>query len=243
MHLGSVDSTVDGFGILSQKLYGGYVFDRRNQPVEIRGQLNHAFLYEEPCRVVVKKKAYGDVLFAGSVPSSLFISDELLKDFRRAGISGFEAIDADIRLAFPHQPQQARYWQIVVTGWGGIANPRSGVVMLETKKFGAQKYSPCANVRLLLDPDSYDGSDLFMVWPLPYVIWVSPKLASLLAANRAQHYQLDPVRSYRFERLPGNPIGFGPFPLECYLPPDRAAQVGAASGIDWFEYSKNPLRG
>ncbi|MEM9645845.1 MAG: hypothetical protein AAF989_12715 [Planctomycetota bacterium] len=233
-------STVDGFGFLTRKFFGGCEVDGKSQKLECRGGLRHAFFYQQPCKIVVKKKAFGDVLIAGGIPSSLFISDELLDVFREAEITGFEVAEADVRIPFPHEPSQAKFWQVIVTGWGGIANPASGIVELDRETYGTHKYAPCTDVRMMLDPEQYDGTDLFLVWPLPYKVWVSPRLSKLLASKRVKHYEIDPVESYRFERLESDPVGFGPYPLECYFTAARAAEVGSAHGIDWFDYSKPP---
>lgn len=233
-------STTEGFAFLERKFFGGCEMDRGNRKLVIREKHEHAFLFDAPCKIVVRKKASGDMLIAGLAPPSLFISDALLTTFLEEGITGFEAVEADVRLAFPHDPSQSKYWQLVTTGWGGVASPRSGIEELEQGRFGQRKYSPCSDPRLILDPSQYDGSDLFLVWPLPWKIWVSPRLSRLLAERRVKHFGLDAIESYRFEQLADDPVGFGPLPLECYLPQDRATEVGSAHGIDWFEFTKPP---
>ncbi len=241
MGLTSTDTRVDGFFFLKRKFFGGCDLDRTNAKLRVRDELDHAFLFQKPCKFVIQKKAFGDLIIAGAAPPSIFVSDTLLNIFRDAKITGYEVVAADARIPFPHNPERTKFWQLVVTGWGGSASPLSGIAEIDRNRFGNHKYTPCTNVKMILDPGQHDGSDLFLVWPLPTKVWVSSKLKTLLHTNGIKHFDLSPVESHRFERLDEDPIGFGPKPLACYLPPDRATEVGSKSGIDWFEHTKAPF--
>lgn len=205
----------------------------------VRKQLPHRYLYEEPVCVNVREKAFGDLLVVG-LPSFCLVSDYLLQELRGIGATGFDAIPADVRLIFPHEPVDAVFWQLVVTGWGGIASVESGIEKLDESTYGPEKYSPCTDPSKLLDENRYDGSDFFFIWPLPSTIWVSGRIVRLFRKLKVKHYDLSSMATHRFERLPDKPIGFGPYPLACYFPEERAEEVGAPLGIDWFEYQRSP---
>ena len=43
---------------------------------------------------------------------------------------------------------------------------------------------PCTNTAKLIDAAQWDGSDLFIVWPLPRFIFVTDPAAEIIRANR-----------------------------------------------------------
>src|SRR5258707_1140749 len=85
----------------------------------------HAWVFQRPFRCFVRKQQVGDIIWSGLV--QCLISDRVLNLFREEMITGFEVHPADVRLMFPHEPKEAVFWLLTVTGWGGMADPSSGI--------------------------------------------------------------------------------------------------------------------
>ena len=85
-----------------------------------------------------------------------------------------------------------------VTGWGGIASPQCGA--RETERCPGctrARYSGVERWLQVLDETAWDGSDFFMVWPMPTHIFVTRKIAEMLAAESLRHFRCIPVEDLR----------------------------------------------
>jgi hypothetical protein len=148
-------------------------------------------------------------------------------------VSGFEVVPAEVRLMFPHERHQAVFWQLWVTGWGGISSPESGIRQLEDpNRPGKLVYGPCTNLRAIIDPRQWDGSDFFFVWPLPAFWWITPKVVDILQQNKLKWFRLVPpeqLTTLKEETVDG--IAFMPGRLRYYFDDERARLIGEPLGI------------
>ncbi len=120
--------------------------------------------------------------------------------------------------------------ELIVTGWGGLARPSSGIVLDPIKSCtscGLLVYSGMTNATELFDREQWDGSDIFMIWPLPRFIVVSDRLARLLRAEEFTGLFLNPI-----EDLPETAATLSPGRLSYWMPDDRAQALGKPLGID-----------
>lgn len=188
------------------------------------------WLFQRPFRCIVRKQQMGDIIWSGW--AQCLISDHVLKLFRDEGITGFEVHRADPRLMFPHDPKEAVFWLVTVTGWGGMARSESGITkIIDPSELGRLVYSRCINPAAIIDPQQWDGSDFFIVWPLPNYFWVTSKVASLLKKHKLKRFRLIPPQELTFGLQVGE-IGFGPGRLCQYFNEERAKQIGGPLGIE-----------
>jgi hypothetical protein len=92
-------------------------------------------------------------------------------------------------------------------------------------------YSPCANPGEIIDAKQWDGSDFFIVWPLPNYWWVTSKAAMLLQRHKLKRFRLVTPQELTFGLQAGE-IGFGPGRLRQYFSEERAKQIGGSLGIE-----------
>lgn len=111
--------------------------------------------------------------------SECLIQDNVQKAFREEGLTGYELTPALVyvnNLAIP-----ATFSELVVTGWGGVASPESGVRLLTECPYCMHRiYSGFNDAKHLIDWSKWDGSDFFMIWPLPRYIFVSDRVAQMV---------------------------------------------------------------
>jgi hypothetical protein len=113
-----------------------------------------------------------------------WLSDCLIKDvsahkLASVGLTGFSTRPAEV--TSEGRSLRTKYDEFVTTGWGGIARPESGVELTETCPVcGMLEYSGVRNWRSLIDGKQWDGSDFFMVWPLPRFIFMTSRAAETL---------------------------------------------------------------
>ncbi len=116
--------------------------------------------------------------------------------FRLSGITGFETRPIEVTLGgIPIDHDQE---ELVTVGWGGIATPGSGVKLDDNESClacGHLVYTGVQDWSNLIDFDQWDGSDIFIVWPLPRFILVTDKVAKLLTDNKISELTLTPLRA------------------------------------------------
>ncbi|MGB9619005.1 MAG: double-CXXCG motif protein [Armatimonadota bacterium] len=177
--------------------------------------------------IVLPGKTVDDVDdFVWTWLSECLVQDHVLELFRRAGLTGYEVKPVKARFKRTTETPP-RLWELVVTGWAGVAPPESGIRLVEKcEGCGYLKYSDCDDPERLIDPSQWDGSDFFIVWPLPKFIFVTDRVAKLIRENRLTGVVLKDPRKLT------NLDGFSPGRLSDWMPEARARELGGPLGID-----------
>jgi hypothetical protein len=159
--------------------------------------------------------------------SELLLRDRVLELFNANGFTGFRAKPVKVKFKRP-DGDPPRLWELNVTGWGGMAGAESGIKLVEEcSACGLLRYSACENPGKLIDTSNWDGSDFFMVWPLPKFIFVTDRVARLIRDSRLTGAVLQRTVDLHFS---GG--GFGGGRLSYWMPAERAHELGAALGIE-----------
>jgi hypothetical protein len=160
--------------------------------------------------------------------SECLIQDDVLDLFRRERFTGFDvkSVKARFRGGGERLP---KLWELVVTGWAGMARPESGIkrtYFCEACKH--TKYSGISDAQRLIDEAQWDGSDFFMVWPMPSLVFVTQRVADCIRDHRLTDVVLKELRE-----LNGiGKDGLGGGRLSYWMPEARARQLGTAAGIE-----------
>jgi hypothetical protein len=122
-------------------------------------------------------------------------------------------------------------WEATVLGWGGQAAPESGVRMQEEcAACHHRHYSSITNPERLIQLDQWDGSDVFMIWPLPAFMFVTERVIDLIVDSSITGV------TWR-KNLPAHLLdgdGYSPGGLALWMPDERAHAIGDPLGI--FSY-------
>jgi hypothetical protein len=127
------------------------------------------------------------------------------------------------------QSDPLRLTELVVTGWGGIAPEESGIkfdVQASCTVCGYLRYSTFTKPSLIVDAQQWDGSDIFMVWPLPKFIFVTGRVATLIRSNELTGLVLKAP-----EELVAHSNVLAPGRLSYLMPEERAQRLGGKLGI------------
>ena len=160
--------------------------------------------------------------------SECLAQDHVLELLRASGFTGFEVkpVKAEFKRATDRRPP--RLWEIVVTGWAGMAPPESGIKLVKhCDACGNLGYSACTHPDKIIDASQWDGSDFFIVWPLPAFIFVTGRVADTIRDHRLMGTALKPPGSLE---VAGS--GFSPGRLSYWMPETRARALGKPLGID-----------
>lgn len=150
------------------------------------------------------------------------LQDRTLGLLRSNGFTGFEVkpVKARFKTSTECPP---KLWELVLTGWAGIAKPESGIRLDESKSCpvcGHLHYTGLLNPRHLIDENKWDGSDIFMVWPMPKYIFITWQVRHTLGEHKLKGLRLTRVS----ELEPTD--GFSPGRLSFWMPEARARELG-----------------
>ena len=163
------------------------------------------------------------------------IRDRVLRLFREQGFTGFgvhpvsakwKRLRAKRGEAMPEIPP---IWELTPFGWGGVASEESGMKWMSTDAAtGRRLYSKYTDPSKLVDENQWDGSDFFILWPLPAHIYVSDRVAQFILSEHLTGAKLTRTQDLVW---PGG-IGDSCLPawLRNYLPEPKARQIGEPLG-------------
>jgi hypothetical protein len=105
--------------------------------------------------------------------------------------------------------------ELVVTGWAGQSPGASGITLEEyCRECGYTHYSAPTHPEHLIEESQWDGSDFFIVWPMPGHIFVTERVLQVATANNLKGAAFVPVSEMRHLA-----DGFTPGSLEHYFSP------------------------
>ena len=175
--------------------------------------------------VVVHPSRVGDFTF--SWLSDVLISRRVLDIFAKHQVTGFEVKPAKISYPATIEARPPDLFELVVTGWGGLAASAAGVKLIKSCQDCGKKTYTIAEPSRLIDAAAWDGSDLFIVWPLPGYQFASDRLANILRQERVSGVKLIPAPQIPIER--GAEVS--PGPLSWHMPERRARELERRFGI------------
>jgi hypothetical protein len=197
-------------------------------------------------RVLLTSKRITDFVWTWS--SECLVQDRVLQLLREQGFTGFEVRPVEARMKVREKEPDPcddnpglradeatkvripTLWELVVVGWGGVAPAESGIGLMERcPGCGLEVYSDFTNASRLIDEKQWDGSDFFIVWPLPRYIFVADRVARFIRAQKlagARLQRLDTLKKH-----PGVIPGIRPGGLSYVMPEPCAREIGEPLGI------------
>ena len=146
------------------------------------------------------------------------ITERVLGLFRTAGITGFTVRPVHVtRVCRGDARDLPPLHELVVTGWAGMAAERCGIrVDRYYPCCGHTRYCGTSSPAHLIDEARWDGSSIFMIWPLPCYKFCTEQVADLACAHG--------LTGVRFLRLGDLDLsgGFTPGDLRHWMPEDIA---------------------
>src|SRR5205823_1838317 len=130
--------------------------------------------WQRPLKVVGPVVAMTDLEW--TVYSDIIIRDDIAAALRAARFSGAEYYPVEL-FTTTESPFGGRAVELRVFGWGGVAPPESGVRVLdECPHCKRQVFSGYSNPTKLFRIEEWDGSDFFIIWPLPRYVMVTERV-------------------------------------------------------------------
>jgi hypothetical protein len=166
-----------------------------------------------------------DVIFTWM--SECLIQEPVRLIFESEGLTGFSALPAKAKIKKTGAAIPVH--ELAVTGWGGMAPQATGIREVERcPGSGHLRYSALEAPEKLIDPNSWDGSDFFMIWPLPRFRFVTERVVETCQ----RHGITGLVFLQNWPTTRTKSTGYSPGRLSYYMPKERAHLLGDALGIE-----------
>jgi hypothetical protein len=175
--------------------------------------------WNSPLKVIGPVKRQTD--FEWTVYHDILIEQDVVTKLKRAGFSGVEYRQVEM-FTTTQTPIGREVFELRITGWGGMASPTSGIRVIEIcPKCNRRVYSGQTNPSDILSPEEWDGSDFFMIWPLPRTTFVTKRVAEIIASS-----DFSDVCVNKLESLPNSINGkYSPGHIQDWFDGDKLANV------------------
>ncbi|MEN6370689.1 MAG: hypothetical protein ABFD64_01620 [Armatimonadota bacterium] len=186
-----------------------------------------------PTHVLLTSKHINDFIF--SVYGACMIKDCVLQMFRNEGFTGLNVLPIVAKMKSWRSKnvidsiEIPKLWEVFATGWGGMAKPQSGIHLLSDRG-GFLRYSDLEDSSNLIDENQWDGSDFFIVWPMPRYLFVSDRVARFIMKHKLTGVKLIRVESLR-DSIKYSTLGYSPGRLRAWLPEPKAKEIGEPLNI------------
>ena len=166
--------------------------------------------------------------FSWTWSHDILVSEHLLDVFPKHRVNGYEIRPTTVSYSKRSTTKPPALYELITTGWGGMASAAADLTLAKTcPACNFRDYAIAAPSRLI-DPASWDGSDLFIVWPLPRYRFASDRLATILREEKITGVKLVSATDIPFK--PGSTAS--PGRLLDWMPESRARALGDPLGIN-----------
>lgn len=159
--------------------------------------------------------------FEWTVYRDILLEKDIVNKLQSSRFSGIEFQEAQLYTT-TQTPIGREVFELKVNGWGGMAHPSSGVRLIEKCSFcGHSVFCGHANPGNLFDIDKWDGSDFFLIWPMPRYIFITNEVADFI---RKEGYTGVNVRE--LHEFPKSIAGkYTPGHIEDWYEREKAVQI------------------
>jgi len=174
--------------------------------------------------------------FVNTWMSEWLITDRVRLIFEAEKVTGYSLGEVTISHTSKKGTEPTRtpvLHELKTLGWGGMATEASGIrLQFRCPNCGYSQYTGCTDPLRLIDEEAWDGSDIFMVWPLPKYVFITERIRDIIERDKLRGCKVDPISTlFNPEEWRSVLPGFSPGHLSDYMPIDRAHELGDPLGI------------
>jgi hypothetical protein len=159
--------------------------------------------------------------FEWSVYNDIFVENDIVNKLQSTGFSGIEFRSAELYTT-TETPIGRQLFELKVTGWGGMAHPSSGIRVQEKCPLcGRSVYRGHTSAAHLFDIDKWDGSDFFLIWPMPKYVFVTSEVAKFILKERYSGVNVCELGSFP-KSIAG---GYSPGHIQDWYDKEEAAKI------------------
>lgn len=155
--------------------------------------------------------------------SEFLLNDHVVDIFQKEGLTGYELKPVKARFKKKSDQPIPQLWELVVTGWGGVAGDVN--ITYKCDGCGMLRYSAPKDMSKFVT--NWDGSDFFIVWPLPKYVVVTQKVVDVIKKYDLKGCLFKNIMQLDFSEL----RNLAPGCLRYWMPEKKAKEIGEPLGI------------
>jgi len=159
--------------------------------------------------------------------NELLVSPKVLAAFQKRRVTGFEIRPIVAEYPKPIKARPPELYEVIITGWAGLPSREAGFRVTESCSTCGYKRYAIADPSYLIDPNTWDGSDLFTVWPLPRFPFASDRLANIIRQEMFSGVKLVPAARVHLRK----DAVLDPGSLFEWMPEAHALALGREFGL------------
>jgi hypothetical protein len=122
--------------------------------------------------------------FEWTVYGDVIVSNDIADCFRKEEFSGVQFLPTEFYTS-TETPFGRPSLELRVNGWGGYAPAESGIQKIKQCPYCSHKvFSEYTRPEKLFDIESWDGSDFFLIWPLPRYLLVTGRVRDFILDSK-----------------------------------------------------------
>ena len=196
---------------------------------------------ETPCPVtdrhLARLKRVGDLHVVGDPlaerdftwtwRNELLVTPKVLAAFQKHHVTGFNIRPVVTAYPRPIKVRPPELHEVTITGWAGLPAQDAGLRITQSCPTCGYKRYAIADPSRLVNPNAWDGSDLFMVWPLPRFPLATDRLANIIRQEEFSGVKLTPATKVHLREN----AELDPGSLFQWMPEARALALGREFGL------------
>lgn len=161
--------------------------------------------------------------FEWTVYGDVIVSSDVAESLRKAKFSGVEFLPTEFYTS-TETPFGRESAELRVNGWGGGAPAESGIHEIERCPYCERSvFSDYTHPEKLFNIEGWDGSDFFLIWPLPRYVMVTARVRDFILDSKYTGVCLKKLGD-----LPRGPTGtLTPGNLRDWFDKDRVRTIDA----------------
>lgn len=197
-------------------------------PVDAGSKAEHSRYqrWVRPLRVIGPVRPLTDVEW--TVYGDMLVPREIALAFQSVEFSGFKVRPVEL-FTTTETPIGREVFEVQIAGWGGHAPLESGIrVLTECPVCKRRVYTGFSDSTKLFNFDSWDGSDFFVIWPMPRYIFVTGRVREYMLKERFTGVRFEPIDKLvpsGLGRLASSSSRFSPGHLRDWFDKDRVEQI------------------
>ena len=191
--------------------------------------------WERPLEVIAPVRPFTD--FEWTVYGDLIVTNDVKTVLIEAGFTGVRFRQVNF-FSSSKSPFGRDSVELEVIGWGGRARKESGIEILEEcPGCRRREYLGYEHPSMLFNASEWDGSDVFMIWPMPRVIFITDTVRRSILNWKFSGVKFVEISAFRTPAA-----GFTPPSLESIFDEDRARQIKEMDPGWWYGSNDGLIR-
>jgi len=175
--------------------------------------------WRRPLKIVAPVQRMTD--FEWTVYRDIIIEEDIVDSLKSADFSGVKFQGVEL-FTTTKTPLGRRAFELTAVGWGGMARADSGIHVVKECPFCKRRvYSGFKDPERLFSSEEWDGSDFFVIWPMPKYVFITRKVVDYMLKSGYSGVLVKPINKFPKSIA----VGYSPGHLDDWFDGQKLAAI------------------